>query len=128
MLMNLYQFDYVISWQSKLTKSHPNSSSASSLMTGLGMGSVPSGTLSLVAADVASDAAACASVAEHDACAVDVVVVSISSSVCITKLGLADFSAQNADLCTAFCGRQNQSYSRVPTLVYKLTKKNGETS
>ena len=77
-------------------------------MTGLGMGSVPSGTLSLVAADVASDAAACASVAEHDACAVDdVVVVSISSSVCITKLGLADFSAQNADLCTAFCVKQN---------------------
>ena len=81
-------------------------------MTGLGMGSVPSGTLSLVAADVASDAAACASVTEeHDACAVDdeavLVVVSISSSVCITKLGLADFSAQNADLCTAFCVKQN---------------------
>ena len=79
-------------------------------MTGLGMGSVPSGTLSLVAADVASDAAACASVTEeHDACAVDdvvLVVVSISSSVCITKLGLADFSAQNADLCTAFCVKQ----------------------
>ena len=79
-------------------------------MTGLGMGSVPSGTLSLVAADVASDAAACASVTEeHDACAVDadvLVVVSISSSVCITKLGLADFSAQNADLCTAFYARK----------------------
>ena len=92
-------------------------------MTGLGMGSVPSGTLSLVAADVASDAAACASVTEeHDACAVDadvLVVVSISSSVCITKLGLADFSAQNADLCTAFCVRQNEnlSYSRVPVRV-----------
>ena len=70
-------------------------------MTGLGMGSAPSGTLSLVASDVASDAAAAASVvAEDDVAAA--VVVSISSSVCITKLGFADFSAQNADLCTAF--------------------------
>ena len=71
-------------------------------MTGLGMGSAPSGTLSLVASDVASDAAAAASVVAEDVADAAVVVVSISSSVCITKLGFADFSAQNADLCTAF--------------------------